>query len=201
MKKIGIIGGTFNPIHIGHLMLGEWVRESLGLHQILYVPTGCSYTKNTNEIRSGAERLHMVNLAIKENPYFASDDIEINREGNTYTYETMVELKKRNPENQYYFVVGADCLFSIESWKCPDKIFENCTLVVVNRNGIREKDFFEKKKELEQKYSICIEYVSFPQIDISSTKIRENCRKEMSIRYMVPKEVEEYIISHNLYVD
>lgn len=151
-KKVGIIGGTFNPIHLGHLLLAEWAKEKMALDEVLFIPTGNSYMKKDTPILPGKERLHMVNLAINNRTDFTSSDIEINRSGNTYTYETLEMLKKDNPNTIYYFIVGADCLYSIENWVHPEKIFKHCALIVATRNDMSLEKLAQKAEALKKYY-------------------------------------------------
>lgn len=198
-KKIGILGGTFNPVHMGHLFMAEFAREAVGLDKILFIPTGMSYMKQSTEILSGEIRKEMLDLSIRENDYFASSDIELKRAGNTYTYETLQILRQMYPEATLYFLVGADCLFSIERWVKPQLIFENCILVAANRNHSSQAVLEEKKLYLEQQFGAKIILLDFPGVDISSTEIRKRLRKGMSVRYMVHDAVLEYMQSKQLY--
>lgn len=198
-KKIGILGGTFNPVHIGHLYMAEYIRESLQLNQIVFIPTGVPYMKKATEILSGKQRLEMLELSIQKNPYFSTSDIEISREGNTYTFETLEELHKIYPDTELYFLVGADCLFTIEKWYMPHKIFENCILVAANRNDVSKSELDDKKEYLEKMFQANIILIDLPQIDISSTAIRKNLKTNKSIRYMVTDEVLDYIEKNKLY--
>ncbi len=198
-KKIGILGGTFNPVHMGHLFMAEYARETVGLDMVFFIPTGMSYMKNTKEILSKDFRREMLELSIQDNDYFVFSDIELNREGNTYTYETLALLQEKYPQAQFYFLTGADCLFSIERWYQPQKIFDNCILVAANRNHVDKTSMELKKAELEEKFNARIILIDFPSMDISSTQIRKNLKEEKSIRYMVPDAVFQYIHNNQLY--
>ena len=123
MQKIGIMGGTFNPIHIGHLTLAQRVLDDLKLDEIWFIPTGCSYMKSNKDMVSPEERYHMTSLAIENHSQMKCLDIEIKRQGYTYSYETLEQLKNLYPQNVFYFIFGADCLFQIEEWKYPERIF------------------------------------------------------------------------------
>lgn len=202
MKRVGIMGGTFNPIHMGHLLLAEWVRDECGLDEVWFIPTGSSYMKDSKEILPGTERLHMATLAVEDNPFFRCLDLEVRREGATYSYETLEQLRKQYPENAFYFIVGADCLFNIESWKCPEKILGNCTLVAAARGEVSLTELEEKRKELEKRFCPSgegIVVVSFLQLPISSTQIRRRVRQGLSIRYLVPERVAAYIEEKGYY--
>lgn len=202
MKKIGIMGGTFNPIHIGHLMLADCAREECSLDEVWFVPTGRSYMKSG---KGGPceplalERLEMTELAVKENPYFSCLDIEVLREGNTYTYETLEELNKCYPEYEFYFIFGADCLFGIENWREPGRIFDACEIIAAVREDFEVSRMQEQIALLRNKYNARIRFLSFRELAISSTEIRERVRDGKTIRYMVPQEVLRYIEEKGFY--
>ena len=141
------MGGTFNPVHAAHLALAEWVRDALKLDEIWFIPTGSSYMKDSRDILPGEERLRMVELAIQDNPFFRCLDLEVAREGYTYSYETLEQLNAAYPENSFYFITGADCLFTIDRWKNPERIFGNCTL---ERRCISGSDGGQKKRVGEE---------------------------------------------------
>lgn len=198
-EKIGVMGGTFNPIHTGHLLLAQWAMEEAGLDGIIFMPTGHSYMKATNEVLAGPERLAMTRLAIAGQDCFLCSDLEVSREGNTYTYETLESLQNMYPQAQLYFIVGADCLFTIENWYHPEKILRRCILLAASRSGMPMDKLEEKRQELETAYKAEILLMAFPNIEISSTDIRERCRQGRSIRYLVPDNVREYIEQHQYY--
>ncbi len=198
-KKVGIMGGTFNPIHVGHLILAETAREQFGLDEILFIPSGKSYMKQQSDIPAGEVRADMTSLAIEDNPYFALSLIEIEREGNTYTYETLEALKKQNPDTEYYFVLGEDSLNAIEAWKFPDRIFDACTILAAVRNEGNNEDITIKAASLADKYNGKVEILKCGNMDISSTFIRDAVRKGQSVRYIVPDKVIQYITDNRLY--
>ena len=135
-KKVGIMGGTFNPIHLGHLIIAEEAFEAYNLDEVLFVPSGISYMKDPLEVLDAKKRVHMTGLAIEDNPHFALSTIEIDRDGNSYSYETLETLRKQNPNTEYYFLVGADTLFALETWKHPEILLPSCTILVAVRNGV-----------------------------------------------------------------
>lgn len=198
-KKMGIMGGTFNPIHTGHLLLAQWALEEVGLDGVLFMPTGNSYMKDVEEMLSGSERLAMTRLAISDRECFFCSDLEVKRGGNTYTYETVESLHSIYPQSKLYFIIGADCLFSIENWYCPEKIFQNCILVAASRGGTSLEALEEKRRVLKDTYGAEILLISFPNMEISSTDIRRRCREGRSIQYLVPDNVREYIIQNHYY--
>lgn len=198
-EKIGIMGGTFNPIHMGHLLLAEWAKEEMALDRILFVPTGCSYMKRASGTLNAAERLYMTRLAVAGREDFSVSDVEEKRSGPTYTSETLLELKSRLPEAKFYFIMGADCLFSIENWHKPEEIFQNCTVIAAARNGASMEHMEEKCEEFRRRFGSDIRLLQFPRVEISSTDIRQRVAEGKSIRYMVPEKVEEYILQKGLY--
>ena len=200
MRKIGLMGGTFNPIHMGHLLLAQWAMEEQGLEEVWLIPTGCSYMKlSTADMVSPWERYEMTCLAIDGNPRMKCLDIEIRREGYTYTYETLLELSKEYPDCQFYFIFGADCLYSIENWKQPEVIFKHCNIIAALRGDASIEQMQQKIQELQQRYQASIILLPFLQLEISSTNIRERINKGKSIRYLVSDEVMSYIEEKGFY--
>lgn len=200
MKKIGIMGGTFNPIHYGHLFLAEHAFEQMGLDQILFMPSNHPPHKKSEDIVSNEHRKAMVHLAIQNNPHFALSTLELEREGTTYTVDTLELLTKKQPDTEFYFIVGADSFFALQNWKNPERILELCSLVVFERDLV-EPDKMEKQlKFLTATFKGAkIFLLDMPTIQISSKMIRERIAENKSIRYYVPTEVLTYIEKHNLY--
>lgn len=199
MKKTGILGGTFNPVHMAHLILAETAKEEAELDEILFIPSGCSYLKDASDILPAKDRIHMTGLAIEDNPDFALSTIETEREGNSYTCDTLLELKERYPDREYYLIVGADNLFTMEQWKDPDVIFQNARILAAVRGSKKRADMEEKIAELKEKYDADITLLNIRHVDISSSMIREKLSEGRSIRYMLPEKVREYIIKNHFY--
>ena len=199
MKKIGIMGGTFNPIHVGHLLLAEWAKDAEGLDEIWFIPTGCSYMKSNQDIVIPTERFQMTKLAVSGNESMKVLDIEIKRKGYTYTYETLEELKEQYPECHFYFIFGADCLFSIENWKHPERIFANCSIIAAVRGDATREEMKTKILDLQEKFQADIRLLPFLQLEISSTSIRERLKTGQSVRYLVPDSVISYIEEKGFY--
>lgn len=196
-KRVGIMGGTFDPIHMGHLIIAETAREAFELDEILFIPSGISYMKSN--VLDKKTRVTMTGIAIEDNPYFALSTIEVDRDGNSYSYETITELKKNNPNTKYYFIVGADSLFHMQKWKNPEKIFEECTILAAIRSGSTPEEFDAQIAHLKEQYHADIRLIPTKSLDISSTAIREKAEKGGSIQYLVPDKVREYIAKNNIY--
>lgn len=199
MKKVGIFGGTFNPVHMAHLLIAETAQEEAGLDSILFVPSGCSYLKNASDILPAKDRVNMTGLAIEDNSHFALSTLEIDRGGNSYTCDTLKELKERYPQQEYYLIVGADNLFTMEEWKDVEYIFSNAKILAAVRGGKQRTDMEEKIAELEERYGAGITLLDVRQMDISSSMIRDKVAKGHSIRYMVPDKVRSYIAKNHFY--
>lgn len=200
MKKTGILGGTFDPIHLGHLITAENAWEAAGLDEVLLVPTGCSYFKADQKVTPAGQRYEMAALAAAGNPHLRVSDIEVRRPGNSYTAETLSELKRQNPEDQLYYIVGADTLVMMSMWKNPQLIFDSCTLLVETRQDeVGSAGLLEEADKLREKYGAEIMMLPSRSIEISSTEIRKRVRMGQSIHYLVPDPVEAYIQEHGLY--
>jgi len=199
--KIGIMGGSFDPIHMGHLIIGENARDSLNLDKVIFIPTGTNPFKRDGATSSSNHRVNMVKLAIELNPYFTMSTIEVERQGISYTIDTLKILKDRYKEDQLYFIIGTDIIFQIEKWKDFQDLFKLCKFALFNRPGKEISEIENRLKELSSKHNISFVRLNSPLIDISSTDIRNRLRNKQTIKYLVPKEVEEYILKHNLYME
>lgn len=197
-RRIGIMGGTFNPIHFGHLMLAEQAYQEFSLDEVIFLPSGRPPHKRA-EILSDTDRKEMILLAIQDNSHFSFSSLELEREGTTYTVDTMVQLKERYPRDDFYFIVGADSFFSLENWHSPRQLFSQTRFLVATRNGHGKKELERHKNRLEEWYDAKVEFLDFPNMDISSSAIRKRVQAGKSITYYVPKNVEEYIWDHGLY--
>lgn len=195
--KIGIMGGTFDPIHNGHLIMAEYAKSHLKLDKIIFIPSGVHPFKDNKHITDSKKRIEMITLSIESNKDFQISTIEIDRKGITYTIDTIKELKKEYIEDEIYFIIGTDIVFEIEKWKDFEKLKELCKFVLFYRIGKNKSE--EKIEELETKYEIRFEKVQAPIIEISSTEIRKRIKNNLSIKYLVNEEVEEYILKYNLY--
>lgn len=193
------MGGTFNPIHNGHIQIALAASKAFFLEQILFLPSGMSYMKREQKIADASHRIHMTQLAIADYPDFSVSTMETDRGGNTYTYETLELLRQQNPTHHYYFIVGADSLFNIENWRYPEKIFANCTILAANRGDTDYQQFLDKKEDLMKRFHADIELFQMTPIPVSSTMIRECCTQGKSIDDYVPQSVAHYIQDNHLY--
>jgi len=199
MEKVGIMGGTFNPIHNGHLLLAETAREALDLDRVLFMPSGNSYMKEASLILDGDKRSQMVRLALSGNPYFLFSDLELGREGPTYTCDTLAILKAQSPKTQFYFILGEDNLLMLKAWKDPAYLFQNCVIAGAVRESGSIVRIREAAELLRKEYRADIRILPERRIDISSTEIRERIKKGRSVRYMLPESVMDYIAENGLY--
>ena len=180
-EKLGILGGTFDPVHLGHLILGEAAREEAGLDRVLFVPTGHSWRKPDRVITPGAMRLEMLRLGTVDNPYFEVSGVEVDRPGPSYSDVTLEELAEANPGAELFFIIGTDALADMPNWRAPKRIVELATLVVAERAGS------ERSAEVEAlpgRLGARAVWLGMPVIDISATDIRERVRLGRSIRYL-----------------
>jgi len=186
--KIGILGGTFNPIHIGHLILAEEAREKLGFDKIVFVPTNLAPHKDIADVVSAQDRYKMVKLAIKDNKHFSVSDIEIKREGRSYTIDTLRELKRMYLKDELYFIIGSDLLKYLDDWKDLKEIIKMVSFIAATRPGY----------PLE-KIPSYISTVPIRAVDISGFEIRKAIKENKSFRYLVPEAVFDYINEKRLY--
>lgn len=198
-KNIGILGGSFNPPHIGHFIMAETAKSSLMLDYILFVPTGKILYKETNHRANGMDRYNMLRTVVESNPGFRLTNMEIAQTETTYTANTLSRLKKYLPDSKLYFIVGADSLDYMDEWYMPELIFDKCTVAVMKRSSISDDRMDQKIAELRNKFSADILTVDMPSIEISSSVLRDKIREGVSVKYLVDDRVLEYIDKHNLY--
>lgn len=199
MRK-GIIGGTFDPIHIGHLILAEHAWQQLGLDTVEFMPAGNPPHKRNRPGRaSNEERMEMVQAAVSDNPHFTVSGREMTDEGYTYTYRTLERILADAPETDIFFILGADSLFDFDKWREPARIARACTLVAAVRNHIPSPDMERKMQELRERFNARIIRLDTENIDVSSHMIRRENALGRTIRYYVPESVRRYIEEHQIY--
>ena len=192
--RVGILGGTFNPIHLGHLLIAQDALEQAGLEQVLFIPTAQPPHKPLAGNVSAQHRLRMLKLAIAGNPQFAVDDLEIRRGGKSYSVETLAELQARLPAADFYFIIGADSLVELPQWYQVERLVKLCRFLVFERPGYTAQPMR------------CLAGLRYRSLathpcEISSREIRERLASRRSIRYLVPEPVRRYIERHQLYIE
>jgi nicotinate-nucleotide adenylyltransferase len=189
MKRIGILGGTFNPIHIGHLTIAQMVHEKLGLNKVIFVPSNLPPHKVSNFVASSKDRYHMVRLAIQDNPRFEVSDFEIKRTGKSFTIETVSYFHDSFPaRTKFFFIIGNDLLPTLHTWKRIEDILKIVSFVSVNRPGFKEK-----------KSDIKVKTISVPGLQTSSSYVRNRITMGKTVKYLIPDNVMAYIERKGLY--
>jgi nicotinate-nucleotide adenylyltransferase len=199
--RIGILGGTFNPVHIGHLIIAQNAIETYDLATVLFIPCATPPHKSTSALIRADHRLAMLEAAVEGDPRFEVSDIEIKRGGISYAIETLSELTARDPGNDFYFIIGADTVMELHLWKNIYDILPLCTFVTFARPGFRLPGVTESDLKLDPPWPRrLLQNVTIGQrVDVSSSDIRYRVAEGMSIRYLVPAAVEMYIAVHGLY--
>jgi nicotinate-nucleotide adenylyltransferase len=197
--KIGVLGGTFDPVHLGHLMIAEEVRASQGLSEVILVPAGQPLLKPAHPIAPSEHRLQMLRLAVVDRPYLRVSAMEIERPGPSYTVDTIAEMKGRmGGANELFFILGWDSLAQLPEWREPLRIIGMCRLVAIPRPGYQCPSL-EALEERIPGISQRVVLLEKPHIDISASDIRERAAKGLSLRQLVPEPVADYIRQHKLY--
>ena len=189
-RRIGLFGGTFNPVHIGHLVVAQDILNKLKLEKMYFIPCGTPPHKVGSDMLEARHRQAMVKLAIKDNPGFTLSDVELKRKGKSYSIDTVRYFKEKYPESRIFFIIGADILPALHTWKDIDILINECEFVVMTRP---EHDTIEKKVRNVG------HFLNVRDVEVSSTEIRNLIRAGKSIHYMVPREVEKYIADEKLY--
>ena len=187
VMRVGILGGTFDPIHIGHLIAASSVYEALNLDSVVFIPAGDPWQKRDRDLSPGQQRLEMVKLATENDSRFQVSDVEIARSGPTYAVDTVREWKRLNPSDELFWIVGSDALSGIPSWHEWEAFVNEVTIVAVNRVG--------------QNDSVPFDFVSvdMPEVRISATELRDRFTNGLDTQYLVPKNVSQYISDQGLY--
>lgn len=195
-KVLGIMGGTFDPIHYGHLVTAEAARCSFNLDQVIFVPSGRPPHKKEKIITLPEHRFNMTQLAIDSNPYFHISRVELDRPGYSYAVDTVSRfLKHYGEDTELYFITGADAIIEIITWKNVEKLMEHCKFIAATRPGFHLHDVNHLPEEFMEK----IIFMEVPALAISSTDIRRRVAGHRPIKYLLPESVESYIFNHNLY--
>lgn len=190
--RLGIMGGTFNPVHYGHLIAGQEVKEKMNLDKIIFIPSAHPPHKDEKELAGARDRLAMLKLALGQAPYFSLSALEIDRGGKSYSFVTMRALHKLSgPETRFFFILGTDAMRDIFSWKNVEEFLKLCRLIVINRPGFSRGALKKKMPPFH--------FVRVTPVAISSHHIRKRVREGKPITYLVPEKVEAYIKRHNLY--
>ncbi len=198
--RIGLMGGTFDPIHIGHLLLGETAYEQYHLDKVIYMPAGNPNLKLHREGRAtNRQRYDMTALATADNPHFEISDREMKRTGFSYTYLTLEEMKAEHPDDEIFFIIGADSLYSLPDWYLPERVCAACTLLVAVRDHKSDEELAQQIRFITEKYHAQIQLLDSGNIDCSSSMIRDFIETGRSIRYYVPESVISYIDMHKIY--
>ena len=200
MKKVGIMGGTFDPIHIGHLILGENAYQQLGLSRVVFMPSGNPPHKKDRAGRANDEqRMDMVKLAIASNTHFKFSSMEMNEDGYSYTYLTLEKLNEKHPDTRYYFIIGADSLFDFKGWRNPQRICDACTLVVATRSHTSDEELDKAIADVRETFGADIVKLNTENIDVSSHQLRDWIAAGKTVKYYAPDEVINYIKSYHVY--
>ena len=200
MANIGIVGGTFDPIHNGHILLGEQAYREYQLDEIWYMPSGQPPHKRDHHVTAGSIRLELTRLAIKGRAGFCCSDFEIRRSGTTYTAQTLSLLHQQYPGNVFYFIIGADSLYEMEHWYTPELVMKQAVLLVAGREyGKSQRSVDQQILYLKGKYECDIRRPHCPEMLVSSAMLRKMAAQGESIEAYVPHSVYEYIVTHHLY--
>ncbi|MSR90841.1 nicotinate-nucleotide adenylyltransferase [Inconstantimicrobium porci] len=199
MKKIGVFGGSFDPIHNGHLYIAYEAFKELKLDKVIFIPGGNLPHKDSSHMTDSSSRYNMVKLAIKDYKNFEVSDYEIKKETKCYTFETLEHLKSEEKDSELYFIIGADSLINLDTWKCVDRIMKNAVLVVLTRPGYKEAEIESQKEKFEKMYGGKIILLNTLNLEISSTYIRNAVSKNENVDFFLNSSVSRYISENKLY--
>lgn len=197
MARVGLFGGTFNPIHVGHLTLAEEARLAAGLDRVIFIPSGESYFKDPSAVASREDRLEMTRLACGS--LYEVSDIETRREGPSYTAVTCRAFRERYPEDELFLILGADSILEIDRWRSPEAIFDAVTVLAFTRGGADNAAFEAEARRLRQVYGARIRVIDAFALDVSSSDIRRFIAQGHAFRHLVTEDVYRYIREQKLY--
>lgn len=197
-QRLGIMGGTFDPIHYGHLVAAEAARINYRLERVLFIPTSCPPHKEPGTVLNFWDRYLMVMLAVVSNPYFEVSRLECDRGGISYTIDTLIQLHELyGNDTDFFFIIGIDAFAEIFTWKRPQDLLQECHFLVTTRSGY---DVSRQLQEmLGEDHRKAVSVLEIPLLDISSTGIRDRVKREQSIKYLLPEAVESYICQNRIY--
>jgi nicotinate-nucleotide adenylyltransferase len=196
MNRLGVMGGTFDPIHHGHLFIAEEARVHFGLEQVLFIPNNTPPHKDNRRVSDAQHRFAMTELAVASNPHFACSSLELDREGASYTVETLLALRQQHPGTELFYLTGVDAVAEILTWKRHEEVIQLARFVAAARSGYEPEILAER---LPRSYQQRIEILHSPALEISSTDLRRRIAENRPIRYLVPDDVVEYIEQNELY--
>jgi len=199
--RVGIFGGTFDPVHVGHLIMAEQCREQVNLDQVLFVPAARPPHKQDYPTTSFARRVEMLELALAGQPAFQIEQLEKDRPGPSYTADTLEELRQSEPEQELFLILGSDCVVDLPNWHEPQRVLDLATLLIVTRPGSASNVDLRSALGISPNAPVKFQMVDSPLIEISSSDVRRRVRERRSIRYLVPRAVECYLEAHGLYKD
>lgn len=197
--RLGIMGGTFDPIHYGHLVAAEMARSKFDLSKVLFIPSGKPPHKGRSDISDAELRLEMIKRAIQDNPAFAVSTLELERKGTSYTVDTLHDLHCIWLDHQFYFITGSDTLCEILSWYKAEEILRMTNFIGVTRPGFDATSFLLQLQQEHPETQERIHYLEIPALAIASTDIRERVKLGLPIRYLLPEPVRQYILQNKLY--
>lgn len=194
--RIGVFGGSFDPVHYGHLRLAEEARERFGLERVLFIPNHVSPFKAGRDVSPGSLRVEMLRRAVADNPAFVVDEREVQRPGPSYTVDTLRELRQENPAAELYFLTGTDAVRDLPAWREPEAVLSLARFIAAVRPGVRAQDVLVA---LPDEWESRILFLPMPELDISATDLRTRAREGRSLRYLTPREVELFVQEQRLY--
>ena len=198
-RRIGILGGTFNPVHLGHLLMAQDAMEQVGLERVKFIPSATPPHKAVESLASERDRLHMIRLAIRGNNRFEVDDVEVQRGGRSYSVDTLTELRRREPRADFYFIIGADSLRELHLWREVERVVTLCTFVTVPRPGFDPKPVVDPRLDAATRRRLRQHVLHGHSCDIASREIRARVASGRPIRYLIPDAVYQYMRRRKLY--
>jgi len=198
-KRVGILGGTFDPVHLAHLQLAKSAFEQFQLDTVIFLPAGDPPHKTNRQITPAYRRLEMLKLCLKDYPHFRISEYEIDKQGYSYTAETLEYFTQMNPEVQFYFIIGADSLFNLDTWYCPERCLSKAIFLVGNRQNRGEDEIDKQILYLTERYGGSIQTIDMPGMEISSSKVRDLLSNGKDASHHLSPAVNEYILKNHLY--